>query len=175
MAVLDILTYPDPLLKKKSEPVADLDADVLSFINDLQETLYHYPGCVGVAAPQTGVLKRIVIIDVSRNRKPVENHGKLILINPTVDEATGEELAREGCLSLPDFTANVKRAKNIRCRATTPDGNEIIIEAAGFEARVILHELDHLDGLLFLDRVSSLKTDVFRRKRYAVPDSVQAE
>ena len=175
MAVLDILTYPDPLLKKKSEAVVDLDADTLSFIANLEETLYHYPGCVGVAAPQTGTLKRIIVIDVSRNRKPVENHGKLILINPVIEEQTGDEIAREGCLSLPDFTANVKRSKNIRCRAMTPAGAELVIDAEGFEARVILHEIDHLDGLLFLDRVSSLKTDVFRRKRFAVPETVQPD
>jgi peptide deformylase len=153
--------------------VAQLDAGMHQLIADLNETLDHYPGCVGVAAPQTGNLVRLVVIDVSRNRKPVANHGRHVLINPIIEWKEGEELGREGCLSLPDFTANVRRAAAIRCRALAPDGNELVIETSGFEARVILHESDHLDGLLFLDRVSSLKTDVFRRQRYQTPQTVQ--
>jgi peptide deformylase len=170
MAILEVLTYPNPLLKQVSAEVVDFDEPTKKLIADLVETLNHFPGCVGIAAPQTGALQRIIAIDASRNRKPVENHGPLVLVNPVIEWQEGEELAREGCLSLPDFTANVRRAKNIRCRATTGDGNPIVIETSGFEARVLLHEADHLDGLLFLDRVSSLKTDVFRRKRYAVPE-----
>lgn len=166
MALLEILTYPNPLLKSKSEPVENLDADTLKFIDDLCETMYASPGCVGIAAPQTGVLKRIIIVDASRNAKCELQHGKMILINPVVEWQQGEVVAREGCLSVPHFTGNVKRAKDIRFRAQTIDGTEIQMETTDFEARVILHEADHLDGLLFLDRVSSLKTDVFRRKRY---------
>jgi peptide deformylase len=171
MAVLEVLTYPNALLKQTSEAVNEFDASTKQLIADLVETLLHFPGCVGIAAPQTGALKRIIAIDVSRNRKPVENHGLQVLINPVIEWHEGEELAREGCLSIPDFTANVRRATKIRCRALNADGGETIIEAVGFEARVILHENDHLDGLLFLDRVSSLKTDVFRRKRFNVPES----
>jgi peptide deformylase len=172
MAILEVLTYPHPLLKQVSAPVVEVDASTRKLIADLLETLNHFPGCVGIAAPQTGALKRIIAIDASRNRKPVENHGPLLLINPIIEWQEGEEMAREGCLSLPDFTANVRRASKIKCRATTGEGNDIVIESVGFEARVILHETDHLDGLLFLDRVSSLKTDVFRRKRYATPPAV---
>lgn len=171
MAVLDVLLYPDPLLKRVCDPVCELDDETQRLISDLVETLYSFPGCVGIAAPQTGVLKRIIAVDASRNRKPVENHGLLVLINPVIERQDGEELAREGCLSIPDFTANVRRPKNIAVRATIPDGNSILVECSGFEARVILHENDHLDGLLFLDRVSSLKTDVFRRKRYAAAEA----
>lgn len=173
MAVLDILVYPDARLKQVSQPVAEMDDRIQRLINDLKETLDYYPGCVGVAAPQTGNLDRIVVIDASRNRKPVENHGLHVLINPVIESREGEEVAREGCLSLPDFTANVKRAARIRCRAMNERGEEVVIETSGFEARVILHETDHLDGYLFLDRVSSLKTDVFRRKRYQTPDAVK--
>jgi peptide deformylase len=171
MAVLDVLTYPNPLLKQVSEPVTAFDEQLAQLVADLVETLDHYPGCVGVAAPQTGNLKRIIVIDASRNRKPVPNHGRHVLINPVIEWQDGEETAREGCLSLPDFTANVKRSKAIRCRATNPQGEEIVIETSDFEARVILHESDHLNGILFLDRVSSLKTDVFRRKRYQTPEA----
>lgn len=166
MAVLDVITYPNPMLKQVSEP-APVGSPLLSkLIADLIDTLEHYPGCVGLAAPQTGHMVRVVIVDASRNRKPVPNQGRMILINPTFEAKEGEEVAREGCLSLPDFTANIKRASFIRLRATAADGNEIVLESSGFEARVLQHEYDHLDGLLFLDRVASLKTDIFRRKRY---------
>ncbi len=166
MPVLNVLTYPNPMLKQVSAP-AQVDGDLIkTLIADLIDTLEHYPGCVGLAAPQTGNMVRVIIIDCSRNRKPVPNQGRMILINPTFEATDGAEVAREGCLSLPDFTANIKRAAFVRCRATAVDGNQIVLESTGFEARVLQHEYDHLDGLLFLDRVASLKTDIFRRKRY---------
>src|SRR5437868_2575320 len=156
MAVLPILIYPDPMLKALSTPVEELNGEMLGFINDLVETLEAAPGCVGIAAPQVGMMKRIIIIDASKHPKAPQNHGRLILINPAIEMQEGEVLAREGCLSLPHLTANVKRAKNIRFSATIPSGERITIETSDFEARVVLHEYDHLDGLLFLDRVSSL-------------------
>lgn len=169
MAILPILTYPDERLKTICASVDALDEETIKFITDLEETLEASPGCVGIAAPQVGLTRRIIIIDASRNRKPVDNHGRMVLINPEIIWQEGEILGREGCLSLPHLTANVKRAKSIRCRAQQTAGSlfkETVIEACDFEARVILHETDHLDGLLFLDRVSSLKTDVFRRKNF---------
>lgn len=170
MSVLEVLTYPNQLLKQVSVPVEHIDDSTKRLIADLNETLESYPGCVGIAAPQTANLVRIIIVDASRNRKPVPNQGRLILINPIIEAREGDEVAREGCLSLPDFTANVRRAASIICRATTYDGTSVRIESSGFEARVIQHEADHLDGMLFLDRVASLKTDVFRRKRYQSTD-----
>lgn len=167
MAVLPILTYPNQLLKTVCAPVLKIDDEVLSFIDDLLETMRSSPGCVGIAAPQVGVLKRIVIVDASKHPKATVNHGLMILINPVIEFQEGEVVAREGCLSLPDLTANVKRARRIAFRAMTPDNADFRVETSEFEARVVLHETDHLDGLLFLDRVSSLKTDVFRRKQYA--------
>jgi len=166
MATLPILVYPDPLLKKVSSPVEQMDARLEQLINDLEETMYEQPGCVGIAAPQTGQLDRIILIDVSRNRKPLPNNGKLLMINPVVETQTGEVLGREGCLSLPHLTANVKRAQEIAVRYLDRQMQAHALSTSDFEARVILHEADHLDGILFLDRVSSLKTDVFRRKRY---------
>ncbi len=166
MAILPVLLYPDPILKTVCEPVAQLDEEVLRFIADLVETLESNPGCVGIAAPQVGTTRRIIVVDASRGRKPVPNHGRMVLINPVIEWQEGEVMGREGCLSLPHLTANVKRAQRIAFRALTPDGGELSLEASDFEARVILHEYDHLDGLLFLDRVASLKTDVFRRKDY---------
>jgi peptide deformylase len=175
MAILDILVYPNPELKKISAAVAEIDAPMQQLIADLTETLYASPGCVGIAAPQVGALVRLVIVDTSRNPRFASQHGQLILINPKIVWQEGEVMGREGCLSLPDFTANVKRAKSIRVEAIDPQGNALSIEASDFEARVILHEADHLDGILFLDRVTSLKTDVFRRKRYATKELSEAK
>lgn len=171
MSIREILTYPNPLLKQVSPPVVTFDEELTALIADLCETLNAFPGCTGIAAPQIGEMTRIVVVNASRNRKPVPNNGLLILINPVLEWHEGDEIMREGCLSIPDFTANVKRAKHIKCSATTPDGTSTTISASDFEARVIQHEMDHLDGKLFLDRVSSLKTDVFRRKRFAVPET----
>jgi peptide deformylase len=166
MAVLDILTYPNPELKKVSQPIERIDDTMIKLIEDLCETLYASPGCIGIAAPQVGALVRLIVIDASRNKKCLKHHGKQVLINPQVIWQDGAELGREGCLSLPDFTANVTRARAIRLTALNEHGTTITLETEDMEARVILHEADHLDGILFLDRVASLKTDVFRRKRY---------
>ena len=166
MAILPILLYPDERLKQISAPVASVDETVTRLIDDLLETLYDSPGCVGIAAPQVGALVRLVIVDASRNAKAGPNQGRMILINPEIIHSVGEVMAREGCLSLPHLTANVKRAQHVKVRALNERGETWQFDASDFEARVVLHERDHLDGLLFLDRVASLKTDVFRRKRY---------
>jgi peptide deformylase len=129
---------------------------------DLVETMRSFPRCVGVAAPQIGELVRVVAVDVTDHPKATTCHGLLVLVNPRVVLASGSEVAREGCLSIPDLTANVRRATRVVIEA-----GDRVIESEGFEARCLLHEIDHLDGILFLDRVDSLKTDVFRRKRYA--------
>lgn len=166
MAVLPILLYPNPLLKQVSEVVNDFDVRLRIIVKDLEDTLEASPFCVGIAAPQIGYLDRVLLIDLSRSRKPMPNKGRLLLINPKVLFSSGQIIAREGCLSLPDLTANVSRASEIELEFYSSAGEKQIIRACEFEARVILHELDHLDGLLFLDRVTSLKTDVFRRKKY---------
>lgn len=166
MAVREILLYPDPLLKQVSTAVGAFDGNLEALLADLEDTLDAAPGCVGIAAPQIGYLQRVVLVDASRNRKPVPNQGRMFLINPVIEQSEGAVLGREGCLSLPHLTANVTRAEKIQVRYTERSGDEKIIDSIEFEARVIQHEMDHLDGLLFLDRVSSLKTDVFRRKRY---------
>jgi peptide deformylase len=166
MAVLEILTYPNPELKKISQPIEQIDEVIAKLIQNLCETLYASPGCVGIAAPQVGAHFRLIAIDASRNKKCLKHHGKQVLINPQVLWQDGSVLAREGCLSLPDFTANVTRARAIRVTAMNEHFQPVTLETEDLEARVILHESDHLDGILFLDRVASLKTDVFRRKRY---------
>lgn len=166
MAVFDILTYPDETLKQLSEPVAEFDDELRQFVAQLDETRLTAPGCVGIAAPQVGRFQRIVIVDLSKNRKPVENHGHMVLINPEITQWDGMEVGREGCLSVPDFTGNVIRATEIALKAYDPHGEELNFEFCGFEARAVQHELDHLDGLLFLDRLVSRHNDLFKRKVY---------
>ncbi len=166
MPVRSIIVYPDPQLKLVSEPVDPLSDDLTSLIEDLIDTMNDAPGCVGVAAPQIGVKKRVMVIDASRNKRVESNLGFRIVINPILVNQTGDVIAREGCLSLPDLTANVKRAKEIELDALNERFESTRLAASDFEARLILHEIDHFDGILFLDRVASLKTDVFRRKRY---------
>lgn len=166
MAVLDILTYPNPHLKQESVPVTDFGEAFQAFVEDLEETRQAGPGAVGIAAPQVGYFQRVVIVDVSNTRKPVPNHGYMILVNPEITRWDAFEVAREGCLSVPDFTGNVIRAKRISLQAQDRYGNPLTFDMEGFEARAVQHEIDHLDGLVFLDRVVSRKSDIFKRKTY---------
>ena len=168
MAVLPIRLFPDPVLKEKSAPVEGVTAEVSAFIDDLVETMRFYPGGVGIAAPQVGVPQRILVVDVSSHRRggQEQNHGLLVLVNPEILAMGGKQVVREGCMSIPDYTANVQRAQWVLVDAIDRDGNRRIIESLGFEAVAIQHEMDHLDGVLFLDRVVSIKNDLFRRKKY---------
>jgi len=165
MAVRDILLYPDPVLKTVCAPVDALDTSIDALVQDLIDTMLAAGHSVGVAAPQIGSTRRVVVIDVSKSKLGRDNnHGLLVMINPEILEREGQETMREGCMSVPDYTGNVTRAESIVVQFLDRAGREQVIRASGFEAVAIQHELDHLDGLLFLDRVSSLKTDVFRRK-----------
>ncbi len=163
---MDILIYPDQRLKQLSEPVEQIDDALRGFIERLEQTRQAGPGAVGIAAPQVNEFRRIVIVDVSKLRKPVENHGHMIMINPEISEWDGMAMGREGCLSVPDFTGNVIRAERIKLGFMDETGQHHEIESSGFEARAIQHELDHLDGLLFLDRLVSRRSDLFKRKNY---------
>jgi len=167
MAVLPILQFPDPLLKEKCAPVDRVTPEVSTCIDDLLDTMRASPGCVGIAAPQVGILQRILVVDVSGHKRGSreENHGLLVLVNPEILARGGRQMVREGCMSIPDYTANVQRAQWVLVDALDRTGKQVILEAVGFEAVAIQHEADHLDGILFLDRVSSVKTDLFRRKR----------
>lgn len=166
MAVLDLLKYPDPLLKTISKPVVDFGAELQHFLADLEETMLAGPGGVGIAAPQVACFQRIAIVDVSSKPK-VEQHGRLVLINPEIIEWQGFVKGREGCMSVPDYTGNVMRAERITLEFLDATGQKQQIETGGFEARAIQHELDHLDGLLFLDRLVSRRNDLFKRKTFA--------
>lgn len=158
-----VLTIPHPTLKRVADAV---DAPDLELAADLVDTMRVSPGCVGLAAPQIGVSRRAFCLDVSGHPKGEPNHGLVVLFDPELLVAEGSEVKREGCMSVPDFTANVRRALRVVVRGTDPDGNERVYEAEGFEAKAFQHELDHLDGLLILDRVASLHSDVFPRKNY---------
>ncbi len=165
MPVREIRLYPDPILKQVCAPVEELDADVDSLVQDLIDTMVAAGHSVGVAAPQIGACRRVVVVDVSASKMGKDNnHGLLVLINPEIIRREGSRVMREGCMSVPDYTGNVTRAESIVVQYLDRDGREKVITSSGFEAIAIQHELDHLDGLLFLDRVSSLKTDIFRRK-----------
>jgi len=168
MAVRPIVLYPDPVLKTPTAPAPGLTPEVVSLIEDLVDTMHAGPGSVGVAAPQIGVSLRVCVVDVSENRRGKENnHGLLLMVNPEI-VAKGNETAvmREGCMSVPDYTGDVERATEVTVRFLEPKGETREFTATGFEAVAIQHEIDHLDGFLFLDRIASLKTGLFRRKSY---------
>lgn len=163
---LFIRRFPDPVLREKSERIKKLDNNLLELINKVKDLMYVNKGCVGIAAPQAGFLKRLVVVDVSKHKKAIENHGLLIMINPEIIEADGIIINREGCLSVPDFTGNVRRPENIKVKYIDIEGDERTIKTFGFEAVVIQHEIDHLDGILFIDRIKNSKRDLFDRKSY---------
>ncbi len=166
MAVREVLLYPDPRLKSPCHIVAEADGACDALIQDLVDTMYGAGHSVGVAAPQIGVLQRVAVVDVSASRQGRHNHhGLLTMINPTILQRSGTMTLREGCMSVPDYTGNVARAEEILVQFLDRNGRPRAIRCRGFEAVAVQHELDHLDGRLFLDRITSLKTDLFRRKR----------
>jgi peptide deformylase len=167
LAVRSVLRYPHPSLKQKARPLPPDEGDRIAKVaGDLVDTMQAHKGCVGLAAPQIDAVVRIVVVDVTDHPRATSCNGLVVFADPTVLVAEGSEVAREGCLSIPDLTANVRRATGITVEGRTLDGEMRRVDAEGFEARCLLHEIDHLDGVLFLDRVDSLTADVFRRKRY---------
>jgi peptide deformylase len=167
VAVREVIRVPDPRLKRRARELGDDDGQTIERVaRDLVETMRSHERYVGVAAPQLDEPVRMVVVDVSEHPKARSRNGLLVLVNPRVVRSEGSEVAREGCLSIPDLTANVRRATEVTVEARDPLGDAVEIQADAFEARCLLHEIDHLDGILFLDRVDSLATDVFRRRRY---------
>lgn len=165
MPVLELLRYPDPRLKQISAPLQDFTSELRNFIQDLETTMRAGPGGVGIAAPQVGRFERIVLVDVS-GKPGIPHHGRLVLINPEILTWEGMVKGREGCMSVPDYTGNVIRAEQIQLKAYDEQGQAHEYAMRGFEARAVQHEIDHLDGLLFLDRLVSRRHDLFRRKVY---------
>ena len=165
MAVRPVLALPDPFLQRPSVKVGTVDSAALALATDLVDTMRARPACVGLAAPQIGVGLRAFAVDVTGHRKARSCSGELVLFDPELLSSSSPELAREGCLSIPDLTGDVARATEVVVRGIGVDGIERVVTADAFEARALLHELDHLDGLLFLDRVASAHS-VYRRKVY---------
>jgi len=165
VAVRPVVRLPDPILKRPTVPLEAVDGAARAVAVDLVDTMRASPACVGLAAPQIGVGVRAFALDVTGHRKARSCHGLVVLFNPEVLLAEGPVAGREGCMSVPDFTGEVARATTVVVRGITPEGADRVLRADAFEARAVLHELDHLDGLLFLDRVSSHES-VFRRQVY---------
>jgi len=160
MAILEIRKYPDEVLKKKSEPVTDINGELQKLIDNMLETMYKSHG-IGLAAPQVGVAKRLIVIDTSIRE---ENQSLIVLINPEIVSSNGEILSEEGCLSLPGFITRLKRKEKVFVKGLDRKGNSIEIEAEGLLGRALQHEIDHLEGILLIDRISPLKRELFRRK-----------
>lgn len=155
--ILEILKFPDPRLRIKCEPVKVFDGSLKKIVDDMAETMYNAPG-VGLAAPQVGITKRIFIIDVSKEKTDLK-----VFINPTILKMEGEVCDEEGCLSIPGEYANVTRASVVEVAAQDLKGNEFLLRADGLLARAIQHELDHLNGTLFLDRLPSFKRESIKK------------
>ncbi len=172
MAVRVILKYPDPLLKIKAAPVESVDDEIRALIDDMTQTMYCFRG-IGLAAIQLGVPKRVIVLDVpdlnhddDPETDPLEERGKgvLALVNPEITYSEGTIVYEEGCLSVPGVNADVQRAAHVRLEALDIKGNKVEIEAEGLLSIVLQHEIDHLDGILFIDRLSRLKRELVKRK-----------
>jgi peptide deformylase len=161
MALLPILTAPDPKLKKISKPVDKVDGEIRKLMDDMLETMYAAPG-IGLAAPQVGVLKRVLVIDIDREG---EKTGPLKMANPEIVDVSDEDATyEEGCLSVPEHYAEVERPAKVTVRYLDHDNEVRTIKAEGLLATCIQHEMDHLDGILFIDRISALKRNIILRK-----------
>ncbi len=166
MKLLPIRRLPDPVLKRPTRQMTRLDRSIHALIDALIATMHHYPRCVGLAAPQAGSSLRVAVMDSSRHPKTIRSQGLIVLINPRIVANEGALIQREGCLSIPDFTGNVRRATEVVVAALDQTGAHRQWRLEGFEAVIAQHEIDHLDGILFLDRVINPATDVFRRTSY---------
>ena len=163
MAILEVLQFPDPRLRRISEPIAEVNDEIRRLAEDMLETMYDEPG-IGLAAPQVGHAIRLIVVDTDwteegADRKPT------VLVNPEIHHCEGTLVWNEGCLSVPDLTADVERAERVVLHAQDLDGNAVVEEVEGLRAVCFQHEIDHLDGNLFLDRLSRLKRNLYVQKR----------
>ncbi len=165
MPIRPVLRLPEHLLKTPAAPIERIDDRARALAADLVDTMRASPACVGLAAPQIGVGLRAFVVDVTGHKKARSCHGEVVLFNPSLLLARGPVVAREGCMSVPDLTGDVTRAGSVVIQGGTVEGGRRVITCDAFEARAMLHELDHLDGLLFLDRIVSHDA-LFRRKTY---------
>ena len=160
MTIIPIHTFPDPVLKTRAEEVTDINGELQDLIDGMGSTMYHAPG-LGLAANQVGDLRRVIVYDVSPKDSP---RNLEVIINPCITECEGELVHNEGCLSVLDFSAEVRRNARICVTGVDRDGKPITVEAEGLKAVVLQHEIDHLDGILFIDRISRLKRGLYLRR-----------
>jgi peptide deformylase len=158
--ILKILKYPDPILSRPGEPVAEFDAELRKLVDDMFETTYASQG-IGLAAPQVGVSKRLTVIDLSMGKEPKD---KLVIINPEIISSEGKQYEEEGCLSFPEIREKVVRHAKVRIRAQDENGKWFEMDADELLSRCFQHEIDHVDGMLFIFRMSALKRDLNLRK-----------
>jgi len=163
MALREIRKYPDPVLRTKTSRVEHIDSTLDRLIGDMVETMHAAPG-VGLAANQVGISLQLAVIDLSHREEEEQRHPLLIIINPEILSMEGSVVDEEGCLSIPDYAENVKRAARVKVRALDRTGKTFEIEAEGLLAKALQHEIDHLNGLLFVDRLSPLKKSLFKRR-----------
>lgn len=160
MANREIRIYPDPILRQRCSPVGKVTPEIRKLIEDMADTMWAAPG-VGLAAPQVGVLKRVIVVDISMGEDPSE---LISLVNPVITLFEGEEVGEEGCLSIPEVTEEVPRHRVVEVRGLNPEGKPSIVRAEGYKARILQHEIDHLDGILLIDRVGPVKRDLIERR-----------
>ncbi len=160
MTVLEICTYPEKVLLQQSEPIADINEEIVKLADHMAETMYSAPG-IGLAANQVGVAKQLLVVDIAPRRPESD---LIVLANPEIIAVEGEVIIEEGCLSVPDCQAEVKRHEKVKVRGLDLKGKEVEIEAEGLLAVVLQHEIDHLNGILFIEHISRLKRDLYKRK-----------
>ncbi len=163
MALRDVLKYPDKRLKEISTPIEKISDEIRELASDMLEVMYDEPG-IGLAAPQVDAAVRLIVIDTEWTADDAEQN-PLVLVNPEIVERSGKIVWKEGCLSVPDFEAEVERASHVRLRATNLEGEDLEISASELQAVCFQHEIDHLDGILFIDRISRLKHKLYTQRR----------
>jgi peptide deformylase len=161
MSLLKILSYPDPRLRKRSVQVERMDKEIEKLLDDMIETMYKAPG-VGLAAPQVGINLRVIVIDVSVKQEGTP--GLIQLINPEIFSSEAKQVEEEGCLSIPGFSSEVRRKATVKVQGLDRSGKLIEIEGSGLLARAFQHEIDHINGILYIDRLSRLKRELLRKK-----------
>lgn len=161
MSIRPIRRFPDRILRQKAQPVRTFDQNLVKLIQDLDDTMRHQPAGIGIAAPQIGIALRVALVDVSPR---IKDKHRLVLVNPVILELAEDVISREGCMSMPDYTADLRRYRWIRFRAQNEYGRSYEMATVGLEAICVQHEVDHLEGKLFFDRVACLKTDMYPRR-----------
>ena len=160
MAIRRILTYPDAILSEQAEPVTDIDGKIQQIIDDMADTMYHAPG-IGLASNQVGEPRRIIVFDTSGKDKPKD---LVVVINPEIIQTDGVVVTEEACLSVIDYSADVKRSKSVTVRGVDREGNPITLTKEGLPAIVLQHEIDHLNGILFINHISRLKRELYKSR-----------